>query len=117
MLVPPPRLSPSQREIAIMVDAETGVAGKIAPDDRVDIIATYPGGEGIADQSEVVVPAARIIDVGVAVPKSNGEKVQQANRDPGSAVPVTFALTPAQDLAVTHAETFASEVRLALLPP
>jgi pilus assembly protein CpaB len=119
MLVSPPRLSPSQREIAIMVDAETGVAGKIAPDDRVDIIATYAGGEGVADQSEVVVPAARIIDVGVAVPKnSSGEKVQQANQqDTGSAVPVTFALTPEQDLAVTHAETFASEVRLALLPP
>jgi pilus assembly protein CpaB len=117
MLVPPPRLSPSQREIAIMVDAETGVAGKIAPDDRVDIIATYAGNEDAPDQSEVVVPAARIIDVGVAVPKTNGEKVQQANQDSGSAVPVTFALTPEQDLAVTHAETFASEVRLALLPP
>ena len=30
---------------------------------------------------------------------------------------MTFALTPEQDLAVTHAETFASEVRLALLRP
>jgi len=113
---PPPRLAPGQREIAIMVDAETGVAGKIHPNSVVDIIATYAGGQDRPDQAEVVVPGARVIDVGVTVSKNDG-KVQQQDAEPQSVVPVTFALTPEQDLAVTHAETFASEVRLALLRP
>jgi len=117
MLQAPPDLAPGQREIAIMVDAETGVAGKLHPGSVVDIIATFAGGEGAPNTSEVVVPGARIVDVGVAVPKG-GEKVQeQEQQSPEQVVPVTFALTPQQDLMVTHAETFASEVRLALLRP
>jgi pilus assembly protein CpaB len=119
MLQAPPELAPGQREIAIMVDAETGVAGKIHPGSVVDIIGTFPRGERLPDRSVVVVPGARIIDVGVAVAKG-GDKVSDQQPDPQSVqqvVPVTFALTPTQDLMVTHAETFASEVRLALLRP
>jgi pilus assembly protein CpaB len=117
MLQAPPDLAPGQREIAIMVDAETGVAGKIHPGSIVDIIATFAAGDSVPDTSEVVVPGARIIDVGVAVPKG-GDKVQeQQQQSPQQVLPVTFALTPQQDLMVTHAETFASEVRLALLRP
>jgi pilus assembly protein CpaB len=116
MLEAPPQLAAGQREIAIMVDAETGVAGKIHPGSVVDIIATYSGTDTAAAQAEVVVPGARVIDVGVTVTKNDG-KVQQQDAQPQSVVPVTFALSPRQDLAVTHAETFASEVRLALLRP
>jgi pilus assembly protein CpaB len=116
MLQAPPELAPGQREIAIMVDAETGVAGKIHPGSVVDIIATFSGGQDLPDQSEVVVPGARVVGVGVAVPKG-GEKVQQADQTQAQVVPVTFALSPEQDLIVTHAESFASEVRLALLRP
>ena len=61
-------------------------------------------------------PGARVIDVGVTVRKNDG-KVQEQDASPQSVVPVTFALTPEQDLAVTHAETFSAEVRLALLRP
>jgi pilus assembly protein CpaB len=116
MLQPPPRLAPGQREIAIMVDAETGVAGKIGPDSLVDIIATFSKSDTLPEESKVVVPGARIIDVGVAVPKG-GDKVPQQNQDPGQVVPVTFALTPKQALMVTQAESFANEVRLSLLRP
>jgi pilus assembly protein CpaB len=116
MLQAPPELAPGQREIAIMVDAETGVAGKIHAGSVVDIIATFAGGQDLPDQSEVVVPGARVIGVGVAVPKG-GDKVQEADQTQAQVVPVTFALSPEQDLAVTHAESFASEVRLALLRP
>jgi pilus assembly protein CpaB len=116
MLQHPPELAPGQREIAIMVDAETGVAGKIHSGSVVDIIATFGGSQDVPDQSEVVVPGARVIGVGVAVPKG-GDKVQEADQTQAQVVPVTFALTPEQDLMVTHAEAFASEVRLALLRP
>jgi pilus assembly protein CpaB len=118
MLIPPPELAPGQREVAILVDAETGVAGKIGPNSTVDIVATYEGNEqaGIAPKSTVVVPAARIIEVGQ--PKLKGGRgVQEADADPTQVVPVTFALTPSQQLRVTYAESFAQETRLALLRP
>ena len=118
MLVAPPDLGPGQREDAILVDAETGVAGKIGPESVVDIVGTFEGDpeRGIHPRSTVVVPAARIINVGQSQLKG-GRGVQPAESDPQEVVPVTFALTPKQQLQVTHAESFAQEVRLALRRP
>lgn len=117
MLSAPPDLSAGQREIAILVDAETGVAGKIGPGSIVDIVATYPRDERRPAESTVVVAGARIVDVGQATLKG-GRGVQQGQAaDPAQVVPVTFALTPRQQLQVTYAEAFASEVRLARLRP
>src|SRR3954464_9749363 len=45
MLVSPPDLTPGQREVAILVDAETGVAGQIGPGKMVDIVGTFPATE------------------------------------------------------------------------
>jgi pilus assembly protein CpaB len=116
MLTAPPQLAPGQRELAILVDAETGVAGKIGPDALVDVIATYPGDERKAAESRVVVPNARIIEVGR--PRlAGGRGVQEQAADPAEVVPVTFALTPEQALVVSYAESNATEVRLALLRP
>ena len=108
--------APGQRELAILVDAETGVAGKIGPDSVVDVIATYPGGETEAPESRVVVPNARIIEVGQPRLKG-GRGVQEQAADPAQVVPVTFALEPEQALVVSYAESNATEVRLALLRP
>ena len=118
MLISPPELAPGQREVAILVDAETGVAGKIGPGSVVDIVGTFQGDpqRNIAPKSTVVVPAARIIDVG-QTQLQGGRGVQQAESDPKQVVPVTFALTPKQQLEVTEAESFAQEVRLALRRP
>jgi pilus assembly protein CpaB len=118
MLISPPELAPGQREVAILVDAETGVAGKIGPGSVVDIIGTFQGNpdRGVKPKSTVVVPAARIIDVGQAQ-LQGGRGVQPAESDPKQVVPVTFALTPKQQLQVTEAESFADEVRLALRRP
>jgi pilus assembly protein CpaB len=119
MLIKPPELAPGQREVAILVDAETGVAGKIGPGDFVDIVATYAGNDqrGIPAKSTVVVPHARILDVGQ--PKLQGGRgvQQQQDADPKQVVPVTFALNPNEQLRVTYAESFAEETRLALLRP
>ena len=119
MLVFPPDLTPGQREVAILVDAETGVAGKIGPNSFVDIVGTFEGNEqrGIRPYSAVVVPGARIIDVGQ--PKLEGGRgvEQPAEADPKQVVPVTFALDPRDQLKVTEAESFAQEVRLALRRP
>ena len=116
MLTAPPQLAPGQRELAILVDAETGVAGKIGPDALVDVIATYPGDDRKAPESRVVVPNARVIEVGQ--PRlAGGRGVQEQSADPAQVVPVTFALTPEQALVISYAESNATEVRLALLRP
>jgi pilus assembly protein CpaB len=118
MLGPPPELATGEREIAILVDAETGVAGKISPGSMVDIVATFAGNDqtGRKPESEIVVPGARIIDVGQPELKG-GNGIREQAADPQQVVPVTFALNPKQALVVTYAESFAEEVRLSLLRP
>ena len=111
MFVPRPGVAPGFREVAILVDAETGVAGKIGSGDRVDILATNEGAQRTGRQAQVLIENALIIDVGVP------EEVQvreESGFEQGKAVPVTFAL-PVQDaLKVAFAESFAVKVRLAL---
>src|SRR5690625_5267810 len=46
MVIAAPDLQEGEREIAIMVDAETGVAGKVGRQSRVDVYATFNPGEG-----------------------------------------------------------------------
>jgi pilus assembly protein CpaB len=118
MIGAPPELATGQREIAILVDAETGVAGKLSPGSIVDIVATFPGNDqtGVKPESNVVVAGARIIAVGQPALKG-GRGVQEQAADPAQVVPVTFALKPKEALTVTYAESFATEVRLALLRP
>jgi pilus assembly protein CpaB len=122
MLVTPPEINEGEREVAILVDASTGVAGKIEPGRQVDVIASYAAESGDAQsgkkakaaRSIVIVPGARVIAVGQPRLKGgNGATV--AEQDPAEVVPVTFALTKKQEIKVAHAQTFAADVRLALL--
>jgi len=121
MIASPPQLGPDQREEAILVDASTGVAGQIDPGALVDVIADYPAGDtpnGKKDpnRSVVVVSGARVLNVGQ--PRLKGANgVQDAQQDPSQVVPVTFALTKQQELRVSYAQSFATDVRLALLRP
>jgi pilus assembly protein CpaB len=121
MLVSPPQLAQNEREVAILVDASTGVAGKIEQDSRVDIIAAYPGDQNDAakpNRSVVVVAGARVLAVGQPRLKSSGGVQDGGSQaDPTQVVPVTFALTKPQELQVSYAQSFAQDVRLALLPP
>jgi pilus assembly protein CpaB len=116
MLVPPPELGPGEREVAILVDAETGVAGKVGPGASVDIVATFEAEDRRPAESRVVVPGARIVEVGNAQ-LAGGGGLREREVDPEQVVPVTFALTQDDALEVTYAESFATEVRLALLRP
>jgi pilus assembly protein CpaB len=124
MLVGPPEIGAGEREIAILVDAATGVAGKISQGSKVDVIASYDGvpadpENGIKSRpprSIVIVPGAKVIDVGTPRQKP-ANNAQDAQQQAGSVVPVTFALSKKQELRVAHAQVFAADVRLALLPP
>jgi pilus assembly protein CpaB len=117
MLVAPPDLAPGEREVAILVDAETGVAGKIGPGKVVDIVATFPATDRKAAQARVIVPSARIVEVGQVRLEGGDTLREQQAQDPGQVVPVTFALSPEEVLVVAHAEQNADNVRLSLLRP
>lgn len=106
-----PGLREGQREIAIMINAETGVAYKVEPGSVVDIYATFEGTEDQPSPCAVrVLSSVRVINVGETSTEegtSEGQPVQN------SVVPITFALTSEQSLELTYAEAFADTLRLA----
>lgn len=115
MIVQRPALQPGQQEIAIMIDAATGVAGKITAGSTVNIYATFAGEKGgKAAQSKVIVSNARVIDVGKLTPISDRN---DRSNGPTEAVPITFALSTLDTQRVAYAESFAEHVRLALVAP
>jgi pilus assembly protein CpaB len=116
MIVDRPALRPGQQEVAIMVDAATGVAGKITPGSTVNVYATFEGErEGAPSQSKIIVTNARVLDVGeiTALDPEESDRTQE----PTDAVPITFALSTLDAQRITYAESFAQRVRLALVAP
>lgn len=114
MAIPPAAVEPGQRELAIMVDADTGVAGKVNPGSTVDILATFAGDPTTKTpgKAEIIVNNARIIEVGT--PTTQQREVQGGFAQ-NKVVPVTFALSVKDSLVLTYAESFATQVRLALI--
>ena len=115
MVAARPDLKPGQMEIAIMIDAETGVAGKITPGARVNIFATFAGRKDTdPDVSRIIVANAQVIDVGEI---KAFDKSDDAQRVSEQGVPITFALGAEDAQRVAYAESFARHVRLALVAP
>ncbi|RPF45867.1 pilus assembly protein CpaB [Streptomyces sp. Ag109_G2-6] len=114
MFVDQPKLQPGEQEIAIMIDAATGVAGKITSGAKVNIIATFKGAkDSDPARSVIIVANARVLGVGklTALDKDSDKK------GPAEAVPITFALGTKDTQRVAYAESFAEHVRLALVAP
>ena len=99
-----------------MIDAATGVAGKITPGASVNVYATFEGErEGEPDQSRIIVTNAQVLDVGRLTALQPDEN--DRGRRPTDAVPITFALSALDAQRLTYAESFAQRVRLALVAP
>ncbi|MEU3445994.1 Flp pilus assembly protein CpaB [Streptomyces thermolilacinus] len=121
MIADRPALASGEQEIAIMIDASTGVAGKITAGARVNIFATFDDegrGKNAVAESRLIVAGARVLDVGRLTPLDQSRGGGQGGGVTGAreAVPITFALTTADAQRVAYAESFAEHVRLALLP-
>jgi pilus assembly protein CpaB len=121
MLIEPPSLEEGQQEISILVNADTGVAGKLQPGDSVDVLATFPPDERNRSpaSARTLIRRARVVTVGLprsaARPGGNPQDGSQTANEQQVLVPVTFALRPTLALRLTYAETFASEIRLSLI--
>ncbi|MFD7710614.1 Flp pilus assembly protein CpaB [Streptomyces sp. NPDC059785] len=116
MIVDRPALNKGEQEIAIMIDAATGVAGKINPGATVNIYATFKAeNDQGSDQSKLIVANARVIDVGKLTALEPGQSSDDRRRTATEAVPITFALGTTDAQRVAYAESFATHVRLALV--
>ncbi len=115
MLLPPSDLNADEREIAIEVDAVTGIAGRVASGDYVDIYAVFASPEGSGGNSQVLVQNVRVVSVGGRQTRSK-QTAEGALRE-ADVLPVTVALSPDDALKVTYADSFATAVRLVGLPP
>ena len=113
MLQDPPQLTEGYREVSIMIDAETGVAGKVTPGSRVDIVSTVEDPNTKAQKSEIIIQNALITEVGVATKVQDKDENGNFSEEKDS-VPVTFSLTPEQSLKLAYAESFSKKVRLLL---
>ncbi|HVM36019.1 MAG TPA: Flp pilus assembly protein CpaB [Actinomycetota bacterium] len=114
MVVAPPALNEDESEIAITVDAETGVGGNIRTGDYVDIYATFAGEDRRPSCEARLVTDALILGVGIpseAAPEDEGQV------EPETVVPVRFALNALETEQLVLAESFAHEVRLSLVGP
>jgi pilus assembly protein CpaB len=117
MIVDRPALQPGQQEVAIMIDAATGVAGKITPGSTVNVYATFAGArDGDPAQSKIIVTNAKVLDVG-RITALDPNASNKNNQQPTDAVPITFALSTLDAQRITYAESFAQRVRLALVAP
>jgi pilus assembly protein CpaB len=123
MLIAPPALRPGEREIAILVDPESGIAGQVTPGSVVDIIGTFQASNsnaGSRSTARVIVAGARVLSVGtpIGTAGTGGNATSSSpNATSSQVLPVTFALTPQQVLQVSYAESFAQKVRLSLVAP
>jgi Flp pilus assembly protein CpaB len=115
-----PDIEAGQREIAIMVDVETGVGGKIVSGSVVDIFATFAGDDqtGQPPSARIVVQRAMVIDVGSPVDVPEGAPGPgSVGFGSGQRVPVTFQLSIQDAARLVYVESFATSVRLALRAP
>src|SRR5690625_5083797 len=112
MMIPRPGIQPGFREVAIVVDAETGVAGKVTPGDHVDIIATIEGDDDTPNRAELWASDVLVLDVGL--PQDIEETDQAGNFSRGTGVPVTFALEAPDAVRLAYIESFSVKLRLAL---
>lgn len=114
MVLPASSLNEDEREIALTVDAKTGVAGRVQSGDFVDVYAVF-GDDPSNGASKVLVRNVRVVSV-----RGVETRTQATSRDEiteQEVVPVTLALQPTAALSVTYADSFASTVRLVGLPP
>lgn len=113
MLIPSSSLDRDEREIAINVNSVTGVAGRVRPGDRVDIMAVFGDVPGLPASIKLIDKDVRVVSI---AGKQTVSKSSEDGMTEESVIPVTLALSPEKTMAVSYAAAFAEEVRLVALP-
>ncbi|MCF2436099.1 RcpC/CpaB family pilus assembly protein [Streptomyces thinghirensis] len=116
MIVDQPALRPGQQEVAIMIDAATGVAGKITPGSSVNVYATFEGSARATPRNPRSSSPTPGSSTWATSPRCSPTRTAGTG-EPTDAVPITFALSTIDAQRITYAESFAQRVRLALVAP
>ncbi|MFD7508039.1 Flp pilus assembly protein CpaB [Streptomyces sp. NPDC059853] len=116
MIADRPELAPGQQEIAVLIDASTGVAGKIYPGAKINLYAAYRVRETGADDGDEIEMVRLMVNNAEVIEVGDLTEVEEDRRTT-EAVPITFALDHLDAERVTFAEAFAEQVRLALVAP
>ena len=111
-LIPAQEIAKGEREIAILVNGESGVAGRINPGDYVNVNVTLDDSSGNTDLrvSTVLIKRARVVSIGGSQTKPQEDGTRS------EVVPVTFALSESDSLRLLYAESFGKTVRLSKVP-
>lgn len=96
-------LSPGMRAISIAVDAVTGTAGLIAPDDRVDMLLTQ-GSIGDQPNKPMIVSETVLANLRVIAVDQRFVAIVDSKDGPGIARTVTVEVSPDQALRVAVAQ-------------
>lgn len=123
MLVAPPTVRPGQREMAILVSADTGVAGKIQPGDAVDLTAAFAGDNRSLPRARTIISRVQIVTIGTPRTRetqrtfNTGDDAAQGDQPGGGdVIPVTFSFSRREVEIAEYAQAFATEIRLSLIP-
>lgn len=115
-LVAAPKLRTGEYEVAVLADARSGVAGRVATGDHVDVWATFEDEvTNIGPRTKLIAENVPVIDVGLQTTRERtNERGATLESD---AIPVTFATTEGQVKALDFANTFAANITLARRGP
>jgi pilus assembly protein CpaB len=117
ILGPLPALKEGEQELAIAVDAVTGVIGQIFPGSKVDIYASFAGDAdegGVASKDCSMLMMSDVTILAVGGERPDPDAAETGEPDVSTVIPVTFALPPELGVQLVYAESFAQEVRLAV---
>lgn len=125
MVEPASSLNDGQREITVTFSAAAGVSGRVAPGNKVDVVASFAK-QRENDQGEtaykradipynisgIIVHNAHVVSVGQPVdPNAVVGAADQSGAEAGD-VPVTFAVTVEEAGRLSYAESFAISMRI-----
>lgn len=115
-LVAAPALSEGEYEVAVLADARSGVAGRVATGDHVDVWATFEDEiTNVGPRTKLIATNVPVVDVGLTTTRERtNDKGATLESD---AIPVTFATTAGQVKALDFANTFAANITIARRGP
>lgn len=125
MIAPASALEDGQREISVNFEADTGINGRVAPGDTVDVIAAFAkereneqGAESYRradipyNTAGILVRNAQVVSVGQPVDPNAAVGAADETGAQVAMVPVTFAVSVEDAGRLAYGESFAVNMRL-----
>lgn len=111
------QLKDGQRGLAVTVDTASLMGGLLQPNDRVDVLATFPAGISIRGGASEPYDKTMVILTDITVYAVGGRMARmEGGTSTGSGATVVLALNPDQALKLSHVQKSATKISLLLRP-